>query len=242
MWMVSFFILGAGVAHADIRKDFVSFDKAFIPPLALTNQEKLKPSKKAMKLLKNEWTTLKTKYYDANPKDTQWKDDFDKADKVILDAEEIVKSGKNLYIAHETLEEIRILFMELRRRNNIDYYIDLLTEFHEHMEYISHAGKENTPQSLTDGDIGDIKSTLSEAQSIWAKIKDAKFDRHLYGFSDQKLTKMHKYLTLESDALFNLGNALKNHDKSLIIQTAKGIKPNYAKLYKLFGDFENLKK
>ncbi|MBW1818004.1 MAG: hypothetical protein JRJ60_12700 [Deltaproteobacteria bacterium] len=41
-----------GFAPQELKKDFVSFDRAFIPPLALTKQEKVKPSKKAMNLFK----------------------------------------------------------------------------------------------------------------------------------------------------------------------------------------------
>ena len=63
--------------------DFAAFDRPFIPPLALTNAGKQKPSMKGMKILKTEWRALKTKYYGANPADTQWKEDFDKIEKIV---------------------------------------------------------------------------------------------------------------------------------------------------------------
>jgi len=235
-------LIGAGAAFADLRKNFVAFDKAFIPPLALTNQEKLKPSEKAMKILEKEWSEFKAKYYDYNPKDAQWKSDFDEADKLIREAGDVVRSGKNLFSAHETLEGIRILFMELRKRNRIDYYIDLLTEFHEHMEFIFHAGKENTPASLTDEDIKSVKITLSEAEEVWGRIKTARFDKELYDFDDRKVTEMQHYIDLETAALNKLKMSIQNLDKPSIIKTAMAIRPNYAKLYKMLGDFDRMEK
>jgi hypothetical protein len=132
--------------------------------------------------------------------------------------------------------------MELRKRNNIDYFVDLLTEFHEHMEFIFHAGKENTPESLSEKDISGIKSTLSEADAIWAKVEKTNLDSKLYDFSDEKMKEMQEYVTLESAALKKLGKALDKNDKAMIIKASMGIKPNYANLYKLFGDFESFKK
>ena len=41
-------LLLTGFNQATLKRDFVSFDQAFIPPLALTRAEKVKPSKNDM--------------------------------------------------------------------------------------------------------------------------------------------------------------------------------------------------
>ncbi|MDB4443969.1 hypothetical protein N9174_01340 [bacterium] len=230
-------LLLMGFTKTDFKRDFVSFDQAFIPPLALTNQEKVKPSKKAMKILSQNWDVFRAKYYDANPQDSKWKEDFDKIDKVILEAKTTVGSGKHLMSAHETLEEVRWITLELRKRNHIDYYLDPLTEFHAHMEEIFHMGNDNSPEDIGSDEINTLKETLAEAEKVWTTVKSADFDPSVYGFNDQKMAKMKKLLKLESDALNNLKQALESGDKAAVIKAAKGIKPNYAKLYKLFGNF-----
>ena len=116
-------------SQTDLIKAFVSFDQAFIPPLAITNQEKVKPSKKAMAILNQNWSHFKAAYENHNPADPDWKKDFDYADAQIKKANATVNSGKDLFSAHETLESVRIQFMELRRRNKIDYYVDWLCFF-----------------------------------------------------------------------------------------------------------------
>ena len=238
----SMFLLLTGFNKAELKKDFASFDRAFIPPLALTRGEKLKPSKKGMKLLKENWGTFKGKYYDANPKDPEWKEDFDKMEKVIMKAAALIKDGKDLIAAHEELEEIRIITMNLRKRNNIQYYIDPLTEFHSLMEEIFHTAEDHDPQDMTEKDIKELADLSSKALKLWKEIGDSKFDKNLFGFNNKKMGKMKKLYEMESAALDKLKKALEKKDRPMIKKAGMGIKPNYAKYYKLFGDFESIMK
>lgn len=242
MLVLAILFIFPAASHADIKKDFVGFDKAFIPPLAITNQEKLKPSKKAMKVLKQDWEAFKTKYYDSNPKDPMWKEDFDRIEGQIQEAAKIVKSGKNLMHAHEALEEIRIITLKLRKRNNIDYFLDPMTEFHSLMEQIFHTGSDNSPGDLDKGMIDDLKVATAEAQALWKKIGEYPFDKDLYGFSDDMVAKMKGFHKAEIAALSKVNKAIESGDKKAIIKASKGVKSNYAKLYKMFGDFDRLKK
>ena len=245
--IISILVMGlsfllVGFTTTDLQKDFASFDRAFIPPLALTNQEKLKPSKKGMKLLKQNWKFFKTKYYDLTPQDPGWKKDFDMIDEKIMEADKIVKGMKNLMTAHEVLEEIRFITLELRKRNKIEYYIDPLTVFHSYMEEIFHTGEENEPGDLTDEDINSLKETLSEAKKIWAEIGKVDLNVEVFGFDADKLAQLKEFHRKETKALKMLEKAIEDKDKPSIIKAAKGVKPNYAKLYKLFGDFESIRK
>ena len=232
----------SGFNSAELKKDFASFDRAFIPPLSLTNQGKVQPSKKAMKILVENWKAFKGRHYEANPADGQWKKDFDMIDRQIAKAAKIVAGEKDLMAAHEALEEIRLITLKLRRRNKIEYFIDPLTEFHTLMETIYHTGAENTPDDLSDSDIGLLSDTLSDAAALWDKISKMNFDAGLFGFNEQKVAMMKKYIRAEKGALTKLEEAIIIRNKARILAAAKKVKPNYAKLYVMFGDFEALKK
>jgi hypothetical protein len=238
--MIAVVFTATGFAADDLMKDFVSFDRAFIPPLAFTNQEKVNPSKKGMAILKEYWNTFKAKHYEANPEDPHWKKDLDGTEKRILKAGSIVASGKDLMEAHEILEEIRYVLMNLRKRNGIDYYLDHLSEFHEHMEAIMHTASERDAGSFTAKDGEYIARECSGAIRIWERIQVLPFDKHLFGFDNQKVAAMRDLMEEENQSLQRLRKALEGEDKTLIIDSAKKIRPNYAQLYKLFGDFERV--
>lgn len=233
-------ILFSGTSSAGTIQDYASFDRAFIPPLAITQKEKVKPSKKAMKILMPAWGELKGKYYHAPTSDDALRKDYDKIDELIAKAKKIVKSEQNLMAAHETLESVRYILMELRLRNNISYYPDVLTKFHEHMEEIYHSGADTTPEDLDEDDIYALKGTLQEALAVWETVKNAPFNPAEYGFSDEKARMREKLMIEETAALKRLEDALAGKDKEKIIAAAEGIKPKYAAQYKLFGDFEKV--
>ena len=227
-------------ANEALMKDFVSFDRAFIPPLALTNQEKVNPSKKAMMILKENWSAFKGKHYEANPKDAKWKSDLDKVESSIQAAGKIIEGGKNLMEAHELLEQVRYAFMALRKRNQMDYYLDHLSEFHEHMESIIHTASERDAGSLSPKDKEHVGKELGQASLIWERIQALRFDAALFGFNDQKQEEMKDLVKKEAEALQRLKTALGGSNNAAIIKSAKEIRPNYANLYKMFGDFDRV--
>jgi hypothetical protein len=86
-------------------------------------------SKLAMKFLKEDWAAFKKKYYSAQPNDVQWKKDMDKVEDLIMAADKTVASGKDLPNAHEDLEGVRMILLEARQRNKIDYFPTTLPNF-----------------------------------------------------------------------------------------------------------------
>jgi hypothetical protein len=238
LWVV--LVLFSGASSAGTIQDYAKFDRAFIPPLAITQQEKVQPSKKAVEILLKAWGELKGIYYNAPTSDEALRKDFDKIEALILKSKEIVGSEQNLMSAHTTLESVRYMLMELRLRNNISYYPDLLTRFHEHMEAIYHDGADATPEKLDEDHIYALNSALEEGLQVWEAVKKAPFDPTAYGFSDEQNRTREKLIVEETAALNRLKSAIDNKDKPGIVAAAEGIKPKYAALYKLFGDFEKV--
>jgi hypothetical protein len=77
---------------------------------------------------------------------------------------------------------------------------------------------------------------------LWQKISTTPFDRALYDFSDQKAGQMKTFMAKETEALNRLKKAIDSNDNIKIAKACMGIKPNYAQLYKLFGNFERVQK
>ena len=227
--------------ESNLINDFVALDTAYVPALFLTNMDKPDPSKEAMKRLYRAWNSFFSRYYIINSDDPQWKKDFEKVDQKIKEATGIVFADGDLIKAHETLEAVRYTFINTRRRHNIDYFIDYLTDFHEPMEHIVLRAKGKTPQSLTDEDIAFIEKSLPHAMDLWGKVVKADFDNVMFDFNEGKFAQMQATLQAETQSLEDLRLALNNKSaKEPLIKKAMGIKKPFTQLFYMFGDFHGL--
>ncbi|MGW8246791.1 MAG: hypothetical protein ACWGOV_01665 [Acidiferrobacterales bacterium] len=231
-----FLALSAPLAKADIVKDMVHLDQVYIPVLAMTSDEKLQPARAAMKSLKPVWQSFNHKYgtYGDDP---NWETDMDKIGARIDAAGKIIARGTRLKDAHEELEHVRMIFLNMRDRNAIDYFIDYLTRFHEPMEEIVLTVKGKTPDKLSASDIDRIKHVLPRAMLLWDATSAAKFDPAVYEFNKKQTEALRGLIKNEQQALANLDDALKANDKKKIIAAGVAIKPNFAKVFKSFGRF-----
>jgi len=227
-----------GFAANDIRQDMVKLDKVYIVALALTSQGKVAESRKVVRDLENSWRGFKDRHYNANARDSQWKPDFDRVNGMVNEAVKIVASDRKVTDAHEALEHVREVLMKLRLRNHVDYFIDGLTAFHEPMEAIVLAAKDKTGDTLTETDIALMRRMLPQAEQAWQRITAAKLDANDYMLTPAQADDARKLMTLESVSLATLKDALVAGDKARIAQAAVAVKPNFAKLFMIFGDFK----
>lgn len=236
-------------------KEYANFDKAYIPALFLTNEGEVEKSQKAMVRLKKVWKPYIDKYYPMVPKDPEFRESMDKIQNAIRKADQIVSSGEKLSEAHKTLEEIRYVFMNLRKgrmpkkvgvsdkaewTDLPDYYIDYLNEFHEPMETIILIVKDKTPETLTDEDVSKIKENYGEASKLMVQIENAKFEPSIFDFSEEETQTLNGYIHQERQSLQKLDEALKSEDREKIIKASAGIKQAFLKMFTMFGDYENL--
>lgn len=232
-------LLLAGFSAGDLRQEMVKFDKVYIAALALTSQGKADGARKAVYALRESWQVFKAKHYNVNPADKQWQVDFDAVDKLVANAVAIAGApDKNLNEAHDVLEEVRNVLMKLRARNSIDYYIDALTAFHHPMEDIVLAAKDKTAQTLSDADVSKIRNTLPDVDKLWQRVQASELDAATYQLSAAQAEDVAKLVKLESAALAKLQEAVKSGDKAQIAKAAVSIKPNFAKLFVTFANFE----
>lgn len=228
-------------AASRLEKDMVAFDKAYIPALALTSQTNKAATEKAMKLMVAQWSVFKKKHAKTFNRNKADKANLAVIDKLISDAEHIVRENEKTDEAHEVLEGVRNTFLKIRERNSINYYIDYTTKFHEPMEAIVLIAKGKTAETLTEEMLLKIKDNFKVAQQDWENLQNASFDPALFSFSAEKDAQRLGYIKAETEAMNKLINALENGNKGGIIKAAMGIKPNFVSLFLMFGDFEKVK-
>lgn len=215
---------------------FVTLDRAYIPPLFFTSAGKTEAARASFMQLRKQWDTFRL----ANMQlfdDPGWGRDLEKIDQHIEAAREIIFNGKELKLAHEELEQVRNILMEARRRNHFEYFVDYLTDFHEPMEHIVLKAKQTSPDEWTEEVTAEIRSSLPAAIEKWQAVQKAAFIPADYKFNDQRRQKMEAFMAAETKALEELQQSLiENAPFHEIRKTALGIKPNFAGLFKLFGN------
>jgi hypothetical protein len=229
-------MLYATSVQADIVTDSAVLDKAYIPALAVTSQNDADKSKAAMKRLNQSWGVFASAYRQYKSADDIWKNGFADIDKWIAKADGIVASGNNLTEAHNALEPVREILMQLRRKNGVDYFVDYQTAFHEPMEEIVLTAKGKTPETLTQQDIDKIRSLMPTLADRWGALQNARFDPQKFVFDSARTAKLKQLMESESNAISALEKALSEADKLAIIQRATAIKPPFAQMFMLFGD------
>jgi flagellar biosynthesis chaperone FliJ len=227
--------------HAGLVQDIVLFDQNYIPALELTRYGSGEAVNAAMQQLQTHWRQFHSRYYTFELDDPYWRSDFDFVTLMIAEAADIVRSGGNLLEAHRALAGVRKVFMQIRLRNRIDYFLDYLTAFHEPMEAIVRAATDKTPESITITDVDDMRIALPEALRLWERVCRQQPDTELFALDTERLIHLQTYIRQENDALEQLQHTLQGLgeqvDEASIIRAALSIRPPFVRLMMLFGDF-----
>lgn len=229
-------IVACGEGRENIKKDMVQLDRTYIPILMRSKSVATEDTVALFTAFKNAWGNFYKTYYNATEGDEKWKSDLDILAKAVANAEAALTVGESALPAHEELEQVREIFYTLRKRNNISYYLDPLTEFHTAMEVTI-----DVAETLTMTNEQDPFETLlpyaQKEQEILRHIATNEFDQALFGFSDDKVTALNRNIKgcgANVDALITLIEQKKLPEAK---QMAGNIKGKYKEIYMLFGDF-----
>ncbi|RMH69145.1 MAG: hypothetical protein D6675_13555 [Gemmatimonadetes bacterium] len=233
--IVLVFTLGA--KHDQLIKDMVKFDKAYVPALVFTNQNNVASAKKAMHALQTAWQSFKSTYYTYTINDPLWQTNLDEIELRLNKAQEMIDGG-NLTVAHNMLEAVRWSFQQLRARNQIDYLMDDFTMYHDYMTQMATLGAKS---DLSDTDLADLENGLfPQADQLWQKIEDRTQDAKQFGMSSDEFVQFENLIKTQRASLDQLQQAIKNKNKAQIKTATQQLKPNFAKLFMLFGNFDGL--
>lgn len=235
------FIIG-GCSQSSFINHTISFDRAFIPALYFTGKGEVEASISALKQLRKEWENFSLTYYGLMPRDREWKEDLSEIDRNISSAIQLACIGKDLSAAYSKMEKVRGLFWQMRKRNNIRYFLDHINEFGELAEAMLLIVDDKKADKLSVSDMRNLKWLSDRALVIWNKMARSEFNSSLYGFNQDKTKLMRQYIEAENRILAKINKTITDGDKSALISSIEDIKPNYSALYFLFGDFEAVKK
>lgn len=231
----------ASEADRNSHAIFIEFDRVYIPALALTNQGK-PAAQQALRRLRRSWNSrFVMHFHQMYQKDLEWSEDISRMAQCLGRAETKLVSGESTK-AHEALEPIREILMEARLRNDVDYPLDLLSQFHATMETIVKPAMGMDAASLDRNQIVKFTKRCQQADKEWHLVEKAKFNLTVFGKSEQEQRHFPAMLKAEREAIRRLDAALVAENKEAIIKAARGLKPPFAKVYMFFGDFPKTEK
>lgn len=220
-----------------LTRAFIEFDQAFIPALALTNQNKPAQAKHALDRLREAWESgLAGVMTRAFVDDNAWPGDITKVVEAMVKAHLLLESDQCLE-AHEALEPIRDLLMHARDRNDFAYPLDRLAEFHAVMEEIVKPAMKATPADVTPEYAQRVERLAAHASDLWSKVEQTDFALDEFGLSADKQKRFASLLKQERAAIDALTAALDADDPAKLLAAARAIKPPFAQAYMAFGKF-----
>lgn len=75
------------------------------------------------------------------------------------------------------------------------------------------------------------------ARKLWKSIVNARFDAGLFEFSPAKTAMLRKSIQKENRTISRLERALGTNNRKEIIKASLALKANFARVFKLFGNF-----
>jgi hypothetical protein len=249
-------LLGCTKAPDAILAHFAAFDRAYITALALTGPQptagaagqpprapadpRRLAARRAMARLQNAWRQFGNAWAGLRPEDPQWAADFEAVGRQITQAGQLLgldRPGD----AHRALEPVRTIFRDLRRRHKMKYYLDLLTDFHEPMEAIVAVLPAELSDPIPAAGLEHLDRTLELARDRWASVRKASPSDKVFGLDPDARVQVRLHADGESAALAHLADVLDARASPLEIRRAvSSLRPPFAGLYLLFGDFSGL--
>jgi hypothetical protein len=241
--LLEIFLLAAAItafapARADFIDDSLALDRVYIPALAFTNEGDAAKSAAAMSALMAGWKRYHGAHRSDYPQDPDWAKAFDRTGKFIMAAARIMKDPRgSLVEAHDALEQVRVSLRHLRRSEQIDYFPDHLTAFHEPMENIVLAAKGKSPSDLSDEDLDEIRSSLPDLLSTWESLRNAPFDPARLKLDERQANMARQLMQQETETIDAFRVAMDAGDRATMLRQAMALKPPFVQLYTMFGDF-----
>lgn len=198
---------------------------AYRAALFQTNANDQKGTLDALTAAQAGWTKVAASYRNSPPPayahDPRFGADIDEVSSLLRRAQSEASTGA-LPAAHETLEGVRDILGELRRRNGVIVFSDHINAYHTEMEHI--IGGEIPP---------DDKQRLTEQVGVLVYL-DKKI-RENASLALQEDAKYRQLSAANTSAIEKLRSALAAGNPSEIKAAIEGLKPAYAKLFLAFG-------
>jgi len=155
-------------------KDMVVLDKALIPALLAARNQNRNETKETTAELSVAWKTFQTEW--QSTVNENWNSGFQRIDQIIIDT----GREETLSRTHKLLNEMRHIMLRLRKKEQIPYYVDLITEVEAPLNEIVRMIGGDTKTPFTADEIDVLENQLLNAQNRWRTLTETPLDKIVY--------------------------------------------------------------
>lgn len=216
-----------------LLQDMAEFDKAYIPVLYYVRQGEMDNAKRAVFFLNHSWQKVNRKYKSLNPENDDWQETFRMTDAWLSDAYFSIDAmqPKEAYIF---LDHVRYQMMDLRLKNNIDYYLDDVWEFEASLDLAEEVAVD---QMLCLLDYCEFEDIVKDLNDQWKIVTKAKVDAELFDLNTDDLKVLNNQKKSLQEAITVFNQAVQEMEGENLAMTATFLRQAYLEYLAGFGDF-----
>ncbi|MBN1458389.1 MAG: hypothetical protein JXA57_02560 [Armatimonadetes bacterium] len=217
--------------RSDFERAYIKWNNPYKRALLATRQANPTAAKRTLARARISWYELVYRYWEEPPVqfvgDENWHRDLATITGHLHIAESLALAGK-MYAAHEALEPIRRLWLDMRERNEIPWFGDQLTRYHDVMEPVVAWGTGETGRYVTPENVGEFERAYSEVESAWQELMRAPTPP---GNTRQFTMLMQQ----EGKAIADLRQAIETRNWGVIPEVCEELREAFVALFTGFG-------
>ncbi len=217
-----------------VLADMADFDRAFIPALALTSRGRQDAAVRVLGAVREEWDRFVAQWptFGSGP---DWAATLASVDRDIAAASAAARQG-DLTASHDALERVRHAMADLRRRNGLVYYLDLLTAYHDPMEDIVALARDAGTGPMSAAAVDRLRQELLPlAAERFRAVETATPDPVIFKLTDEEADRVGALVEAERVALDQLQEEAAQGAAGALPEAARALLPPFVSLYTLFG-------
>ncbi len=214
-----------------------AWERFYKGSLYATAAGKQESARRPLQMSREAWYQVLWRYYQEPPaeygEDTDWQRELAAITGHLHLGEWLAYQG-DMEGAHETLERVRRIWMEVRERNGVRHFGDELTRFHDVMEPVVLWGTGETHGGVTEENIAEFEAEVAGLGEAWRRV--AGFGFYPRGARGPRVQLEYRvFMTRTAEAVEELRRAVAERRLEEIPEAARGVKQAFVPLYISFG-------
>jgi len=217
--------------RSDFETAYIEWNRPYKRALLDTKRGNADRAQRALARARVTWYNVLYRYWDNPPPqfagDADWNRDLATITGYLHIAESLALAGK-MYDAHDSLEPVRRLWLDMRERNEVPWFGDQLTRYHDIMEPIVVWGTGETGRYVTPDNIEEFEDAFAQLETAWREVSRAPTPP---GNTRQFAMLMKE----ERTAVADLDQAIQTRNWGVIPEVCEELRDAFIRLFMGFG-------